>query len=123
MFTTTKATDLSSGADIGSLLAMMFDDGQPLGKKMIDDGYFFDRDGILFSFILAYLRDGTHQVASILDENLVAVKIEAEFFQLAGELAEENTKTEFSPYTLDNILESKSFSFLSLESFFMNRKK
>ena len=84
LFTTTKATVMGSGADSGSLLAIMFDDDQAVGKKMIDGGFFFDRDGTHFAFVLSYLRDGNQQVASIPEEKLAAVKIEAEFFQLAG---------------------------------------
>jgi hypothetical protein len=84
LFTTTKATVMGSGADSGSLLAIMFDDDQAVGKKMIDGGFFFDRDGTHFAFVLSYLRDGNQQVASIPEEKLAAVKIEAEFFLLAG---------------------------------------
>ncbi len=87
LFTTTRATLIGSGPDNGSLLAIMFENDQPLGKKVIDGGIFFDRDGLLFSFVLAYLRDGIQQVDIIPDEKLVAVKIEAEFFQLAGKPA------------------------------------
>ena len=84
LFTTTKETLISSGCDSHSLLARMFDDDQHLGRDVVDGGIFFDRDGLIFPFVLAYLRDGLQQISCIPKEQLIAVKIESEFFQLPG---------------------------------------
>ena len=84
LFSTTKETLVGSGGDRCSLLARMFDIDQHLGREEFDGGIFFDRDGLIFPFVLAYLRDGKQQVLCIPEERLNAVKIESEFFQLPG---------------------------------------
>ncbi len=84
LFTTTKETLIGTGNDTGSLLARMFDDDQHLGKETVDGGIFFDRDGALFNYILAYLRDGEKQVACTPEEKLDSLMIEASYFQLTG---------------------------------------
>ncbi len=75
---------MGSAIDQNSLLARMFHDDQHLGKEVVDGGIFFDRDGALFSYILAYLRDGEAQVDCVPKEKLRSLKIEAAFFQLTG---------------------------------------
>jgi hypothetical protein len=84
LFTTTKETLIGTGTDTDSLLARMFDDDQHIGKKVIDGGFFFDRDGSLFHYILAWLRDGPKVVACIPEEKKDLLLIEASFYQLAG---------------------------------------
>jgi hypothetical protein len=93
LFTTTKESLIGTGSDTGSLLARMFDDDQDLGKETVDGGIFFDRDGDLFIYILAYLRDGEKQVACTPEEKLDSLKIEASFFQLTGKCS--NRKKSF----------------------------
>lgn len=84
IFTTTKETLIGTEKDTGSLLARMFDDDQHLGTRLIDGGFFFDRDGSLFHYVLAWLRDGPKQIACIPEEKMDSLLIEASFFQLTG---------------------------------------
>lgn len=69
--------------DQNSMLALMFRDGQIASSLDRNGSVFIDRDGSLFRYVLAYLRDGMPP-KGVDRETRLALQAEAAFYQVEG---------------------------------------